>query len=116
MIVLDDDGSTAPPAKSPTEPPDSPAQLPFSHGQGPPPAYSTATSSANPGPYPYLLAADAERQRRFPPGENAKRRFFKAFGVALVVWLLFALLIESIDISIRPRNVRLIAFFLSEKY
>ena len=122
MIVLDEDEST--PIKSPTSPFDDAQrqQLPLpatASGQahGPPPAYSEATTSRGTGllgyettapsteavPYPYLLAAE---RRGFPKGENAKRRFLRAFGIALVIWLLFLMFVESVDITINPRKVR----------
>lgn len=122
MIVLDDDEST--PIKSALGPPhaqqDSELPLPVTATEQAPPAYfagagSDAGAAQGPpidsdpyaGPYPYLLAAN---QRRFRRTENAKRRFWKAFGVAIIIWMLIFLLVESIEVSVRPRKVRSCCF------
>ena len=121
MIVIDDgpDTKVAPPAPAASEELPAPVTASnYSHGQTsvsnpPPPAYYEATATYNtPLRYPYDVPTE---RPRFPPGENARRRFVRAFLVGILVWFLIAFLTESFIDAVRGgewwrRNVSLSSY------
>lgn len=96
MIIVDEG-----PDSKVSLPPPGDSELPAVRGYvgtslPPPPAYSPVDTEVNhsmPLRYPYDIPAE---HSRYPPGENARHRFIRAFLVALLVWALLAVLTDSI--------------------
>ena len=107
MVIIDDgpDTKVVSPAPETSEVLPAPVTMSnFIHAQilannQPPPAYYEATANYNtPLLHPYNLPAE---RLRFPPRENARRRFLRAFLVATFVLFLLAFLTESFVVAVR---------------
>ncbi|KAF5355556.1 hypothetical protein D9758_006308 [Tetrapyrgos nigripes] len=107
MIIADDTPQSPVKSPNPTHP------HPPSLSQDPPPSYGAAQTSQTPlmqsnaGPsHPYTITSA-------PQGESPARRFFKAFAVALLIWVLFGVFVGT---SINVRTSRHAVFQERESY
>ena len=92
MIVIEEN----PDAKTPTS-----SRTPILSGDGysqslPPPYTPRSPYGSNSSILQYPDDVPLRRER-LPHGENAKKRFFMAFSIAIGLWVLFAILVGKIS-------------------
>ena len=84
--------------------------------QGPPPPSYSESQSYRAVYSPPLQTSDevstTNRPIRVERGENARRRFWRAFAIGLAIWMLLAILIDSIEDAFRTKKPVRLRFVL----
>lgn len=99
MIVLEEDTPSSKGVRPQPQSQDETADVSESSQLLPPPAYSSGSYRPNHSynaPFQYPQDVLPPSQDRFPKAENARKRFVRAFAVAVCVWLLLAMLLETL--------------------